>query len=72
MKLVMLLLCAELLVIPDWETFRKGDPVLEFCERVNNRAVARPDWHRNYTYAHYYAFVDEANAYALEKYKKSK
>lgn len=56
----------------EWQKFIKDDPVLEFAERVNQRAEADPLWKENYMLAHYRAFVYEANDYAVTKFKKQK
>lgn len=44
----------------EWERIYKADPILSFCERVNNAALVRPDWRTDYARAHYLAFVEQA------------
>src|SRR5947209_20152737 len=42
------------------------DPVLQFVERVNERAVKDPIWKQNYALALYRTFGDEARAHLRE------
>lgn len=68
------LLAAGQIIIPtdtEWTVMRQDDPVFEFTEKVNAAAVAKPYWRTDFRRAHYDAFTEEANRYALEKYRKT-
>lgn len=52
------------------EAFVAADPVMAFYERAQDRAINHPEWRENYLRATYLSFVEEYNAYVIEKLKE--
>lgn len=57
-------------VTPEMDAILKADPVYQFLTRVNEASVKKPEWNKCYQCAHYDAFVEEANKYFIELFKK--
>jgi hypothetical protein len=53
-------------ITPEMESILKDDPVYQFMQRVNAAATKNPKWNKDYTLAHYEAFVDEFQKYTME------
>lgn len=54
------------LTAAEYKALVAKDPVLQFVERVNERAVNDPIWNENYALALYRTFGDEARQHLID------